>query len=158
MDQPKIGLDSTFVNWDQIIRMSHWRHCLTEGAEFWISCLQLKLLRKAGRLQLIQNSVPSVTRWRQCDIWTTFICKPNHTSALMFCSSIFNYICVKRPTLVVKTHFWSNPKQFGHVQINFDWSKLIWTDPKLSWIHRRKKRHHRFWTIFVKSGNCVIYM
>ena len=29
---------------------------------------RLKLLRKAGRLQLIQNLAPSVTQWRQCDI------------------------------------------------------------------------------------------
>ena len=35
------------------IRMSHWRRLATEGAEFWISCKRLKLLRKAGRLQLI---------------------------------------------------------------------------------------------------------
>ena len=28
------------------------------GSEFWISCKRLKLLRKAGRLQLIQNSAP----------------------------------------------------------------------------------------------------
>ena len=29
---------------------------------------QLKLLRKSGRLQLIQNSAPSTIVWRQCDI------------------------------------------------------------------------------------------
>ena len=48
--------------------MSHCHRPATEGAEFWISCKRLKLLRKAGRLQLIQNSAPSVTWWRQCDI------------------------------------------------------------------------------------------
>ena len=31
-------------------------------------CKRLKLLRKAGRLQLIQNLVPSVAGWRQCYI------------------------------------------------------------------------------------------
>jgi hypothetical protein len=29
---------------------------------------QRKLLRKSGRLQLIQNSAPSTIVWRQCDI------------------------------------------------------------------------------------------
>ena len=48
--------------------MLHWRRRAIEGDEFWISCKRLKLLRKAGRLQLIQNSVPSVARRRQCDI------------------------------------------------------------------------------------------
>ena len=32
--------------------MSHWLRQATKGSEFWISCNQLKLLRKAGRLQL----------------------------------------------------------------------------------------------------------
>ena len=48
--------------------MSHWRHRATESTEFWISRKQLKLLRKAGRLQLIQNLAPKVARRRQCDI------------------------------------------------------------------------------------------
>ena len=39
--------------------MSHWRHTMVDGAKFWIICNWLKLLRKAGRLQLIQNSAPS---------------------------------------------------------------------------------------------------
>ena len=50
------------------IRMSHWHHMMVDGAEFWITCKRLKLLRKAGRLQSIQNSAPSTIRWRQCDI------------------------------------------------------------------------------------------
>ena len=50
------------------IRMSHWHCRATEGVEFWISCKWLKLQRKAGRLQLIQNLAPSAARWRQCDI------------------------------------------------------------------------------------------
>ena len=37
-----------------------------QGRLFWITCKRLKLLKKAGRLQLIQNSTPSVTRRRQC--------------------------------------------------------------------------------------------
>ena len=40
-------------------------HRVTKGAEFWVSCKQLKLLRKAGCLQLIQNSTPSVAGMRQ---------------------------------------------------------------------------------------------
>ena len=51
-----------------LIQMSHWRHTMVNGAEFWISCKRLKLLRKAGCLQLIQNSAPSTSVWRQCDI------------------------------------------------------------------------------------------
>ena len=39
-----------------------------QGRLFWITCKWLKLLRKASRLQVIQNLVPSVVRWRQCDI------------------------------------------------------------------------------------------
>ena len=35
-----------------------------QGPLFWISCKRLKLLRKAGSLQLIQNSAPSVAGWR----------------------------------------------------------------------------------------------
>ena len=35
---------------------------------FWITCKRLKLLRKAGCLQLIQNSVTSVARRGQCCI------------------------------------------------------------------------------------------
>ena len=50
------------------IRISHWHRLATEGGEFWISCKWLKLLRKAGRLQLIQNAAFSVARQRQCDI------------------------------------------------------------------------------------------
>ena len=44
---------------------------IVDGAEFWITCKRLKLLRKAGRLQLIQNSAPSTIVWRQCDIRIT---------------------------------------------------------------------------------------
>ena len=40
------------------IRMSHWHHTMVDAAEFWITCKQLKLLRKADHLHLIQNSVP----------------------------------------------------------------------------------------------------
>ena len=44
---------------------------MVDGAKFWITCKQLKLLRKAGHLQLIQNSAPSTIVWRQCDIQIT---------------------------------------------------------------------------------------
>ena len=50
------------------IRMSHWRHTMVDGAEFWISCQWLEILRKASHWQLIQNSAPSTIVWRQCDI------------------------------------------------------------------------------------------
>ena len=40
---------------------------------FWITCNRLKLLKKAGWLQLIQNSTPSVALMRQCCIRMTYI-------------------------------------------------------------------------------------
>ena len=36
---------------------------------FELFVIELKLLRKAGRLQLIQNSAPFFIRRGQCDIW-----------------------------------------------------------------------------------------
>ena len=51
-----------------LIRMSHWRHTMVDGAEFWISCQQLRILRKASHWQLIQNLTPSTIVWCQCDI------------------------------------------------------------------------------------------
>ena len=47
-----------------VIRMSHWRHRIVDGAECWISCKPIKLPRNAGRLQLIQNLAPSTIFWR----------------------------------------------------------------------------------------------
>ena len=56
--------DETTTIW-----MSHWCHTMLDGNKFWIVCKQLKLLRKAGCLLLIQNSMPSTIMLRQCDIW-----------------------------------------------------------------------------------------
>ena len=61
-------LKSMPMTWVRNIWMLHWRHTMLDGAEFWISCQRLKLLRKDGHWQLIQNSVPSTIMWRQCDI------------------------------------------------------------------------------------------
>ena len=41
---------------------------MVDAAKFRITCKQLKLQRKAGRLQIIQNSEPSTILWRQCGI------------------------------------------------------------------------------------------
>ena len=41
---------------------------MVDGAKFLITCKQLKLLRKAVRLQLIQNSAPSTIVRRQCKV------------------------------------------------------------------------------------------
>ena len=56
--------------------MSHWRHMMVDGAEIWITCQLLRILKKASHWWLIQNLVPSTT-WtcgRQCNIrievWT----------------------------------------------------------------------------------------
>ena len=48
--------------------INHHVHMMVDGAKFWISCKWLKLLRKASRLQLIQNSAPSTIVGRKCDI------------------------------------------------------------------------------------------
>ena len=41
---------------------------MVDGTKFLITCRRLKELRKASRLQLIQNSAPSTIYWCQCDI------------------------------------------------------------------------------------------
>ena len=41
---------------------------MMDGVKFWITCKPLKLLRKAGQLQLIQDSAPSTILLCQCDI------------------------------------------------------------------------------------------
>ena len=41
---------------------------MVDGAEVWISCQQLMLLRKASHWQLIQKSMSSTVLWHQCDI------------------------------------------------------------------------------------------
>ena len=50
------------------IWLSHWRHTMVDGAEFWISCKRPAFLCSFSRLQVIQNSVPSTIVWRQCDV------------------------------------------------------------------------------------------
>ena len=42
---------------------------MVDGIEIWITCKRLKLMRKAGSLQLIPNSAPSTIVWCQCEIW-----------------------------------------------------------------------------------------
>ena len=85
------------------IRMSHWRHTMVDGTEFWITCKRLKLLRKADRLQLIQNSVPSTIVWRQFDIriswWKLWMCHFHQfvepvdisTPILCSCAVLYNF-------------------------------------------------------------------
>ena len=41
---------------------------MVDDAKFWISCKRPAFLSSFSRLQLIQNSAPSVTWWRQYDI------------------------------------------------------------------------------------------
>ena len=50
------------------IRMSHWRHTMVDGAEFWISCKWPAFLSSFSCLQVIQNLAPSTIVWCQCDI------------------------------------------------------------------------------------------
>ena len=70
--------------------MSQWRHTMVDGAEFWITCKRLKLLRKAHSLQLIQNSAPSNIVLRQCDIriWRRTVLCPFFTLNIL---SIFEH-------------------------------------------------------------------
>ena len=49
------------------IRMSHFRHTMVDGAEFWISSKQPAFLSSFSPTQVIQNSAPSTIVWRQCD-------------------------------------------------------------------------------------------
>ena len=42
----------------QYIRMQHWRHPATDGAEFWISCKRPAFLGSFSRLQVIQYKRP----------------------------------------------------------------------------------------------------
>ena len=63
------------------IQLSHMPPSNTRGTYlFWITCISgLKLLRKTSHLQVIQNSAPSIVRWRQCDIriiWLSSISQP----------------------------------------------------------------------------------
>ena len=46
-----VRIDTNMSISQSCILMSHWGHMMVNGAEFWIICKQLKLLRKAGRLQ-----------------------------------------------------------------------------------------------------------
>ena len=47
------------------IRMSHWRHTMVDGAKFWISYQQLRLLRKASHWQLIQKGLGHKMAYRK---------------------------------------------------------------------------------------------
>ena len=59
---------STLLAVSYLIRMSHWRHTMVNGPEFWISCKRPAFLSSFSPLQVIQNLAPSTIMWRQCDI------------------------------------------------------------------------------------------
>ena len=81
---------------------------LVDGAEFWIICKWLKLLRKAGPLQLIQNSAPSTIVWCQCDIqihtwhkmFSYLVLAEGHWKSLK--------IVILKPFLDFKQNFWNS--------------------------------------------------
>ena len=50
-----------------MIRKSQWCHTMVDGAVFWISCKQPAFLSGFSHLQVIQNLVPSIIVWHQCD-------------------------------------------------------------------------------------------
>ena len=103
------------------IQMSHWRHQVTEGAEFWISCKRPASLSKFSHLQLIQNLAPSVTWRHQSDlriVWTS-----------IYISFQFLYLCGTWHKLflfwktMIKTSIsnWWIPKKAGKsLSANFD--------------------------------------
>ena len=53
-----INLDSFLIFSPWLIRMSHWRYKMVDGAEFWISCKRPVFLSSFGILQVIQNKRP----------------------------------------------------------------------------------------------------
>ena len=105
--------------------MSHWRlTTMVDGAELWISCKRLKLLRKADRLQLIQNLAPSVARRRQCDIRINFwdlslshIVNLDWDHVLWISSMMFNLLLTQR-----HQKDWTNARA----------SRSIWATPGIN--------------------------
>ena len=63
-----INFDELFPHTYMIGRRQQTEISQHQGRLFWITCNRPKLLRKAGCLQLIQNSTPSVALMRQCCI------------------------------------------------------------------------------------------
>ena len=60
----KISTKYVLAWWILSIQLSHMPPPNTRGRLFWITCNQLKLLRKPSCLPVIQNSAPSVVWWR----------------------------------------------------------------------------------------------
>ena len=56
------------IDFIEVNQMSHWRHTIVDGAEFWISCKQPTFLSSFSPLQIIQNLAPSTIVWRQWNI------------------------------------------------------------------------------------------
>ena len=82
-----------------LIRMSHWRHMMVDGAKFWINCEQQELLRKASGWQLIQSLAPCTIVCRQFDIQIYKIC---HLCSLRD-SNIFNLVSLSIHVQVIKS-------------------------------------------------------
>ena len=75
-----VGFLSPLTFWQiHPIRMSHWRHKMVDGDEFWISWQWLAFLSILSRWQLIQKSAPSTIVWRQCDIRIPIRCMTDYT-------------------------------------------------------------------------------
>ena len=79
--------------------MSHWCSQATEGAKFWISCKRTVYLSNFSRLQLIQNSAPSVARGHLNTLQSgmifyesVFTFKTNRKSSLTFSFAVYVYL------------------------------------------------------------------
>ena len=70
------------------IQMSHWRHTMVDGVEFWFSCQWLRIPRKASRWKLIQNLAQSTIVWRQCEIWIA-----KYKNDWKVCHLLFSELC-----------------------------------------------------------------
>ena len=98
---PKFNL-MFYNSWKEYLFSKHQNPALTYAAAehqvrlFWITCKQLKLLRKASRSQVIQNSAPSVVLRRQCDIqkelnsetWMTTLISSDFPGLRVFAASM----------------------------------------------------------------------
>ena len=73
-----------FLTISFIIWMSHRRHKLVVGAEFWISCHRLRLLRKVCCLQLIQHSEPFTILWCQFISWKITVWHSPYISIVLY--------------------------------------------------------------------------
>ena len=125
--------------------MSHWRHTMVDGAEFWISRQWLAFLSSFSHWQVIQNPAPSTIVWRQCDIriTTKLLSQKRHHLAI-FCISLHwqrgttqkkEEITVSKSLSSIILHgshcnrmLWLRPNWLGSGWLSLDWLSLTLLD------------------------------